>query len=44
MILTKKEYNDLVVARSGNGLRPNNIFTPNQVGRANDEGKMGFAK
>ena len=44
MILTKKEYNDLVAERAKHGLSTKQCFTPMQVGRGRGESQMGFAK
>ena len=44
MILTKKEYNDLVEERREHGLSIRKFFTPMQVGCAQRESQMGFAK
>ena len=44
MILTKKEYNDLVEERKKHGLSTKHFFSPMQVGRGHGESQMGFAK
>ena len=44
MILTKKEYNDLVEERKKRGLATKQWFSAMQVGQSHGESKLGFPK